>query len=45
LRPRNRPQERVLGPMHYMNAYGKQLGDSLVDAADPFRSEHGVLEL
>jgi bacillithiol synthase len=45
LRPRNRPQERVLGPLHYLNAYGKQLGDVLVDAADPFRSEHGVLEL
>jgi uncharacterized protein YllA (UPF0747 family) len=45
LRPRNRPQERVLGPLAYLNAYGPRLGDVLIDAADPFRTEHGVLEL
>lgn len=45
LRPRSRPQERVLGPLQYLNAYGPRLGEILVDAADPFRIEHGVLEL
>ena len=45
LRPRNRPQERVLGPLQYLNAYGLRLGEVLVDAADPFRIEHAVLEL
>lgn len=45
LRPRNRIQERVLGPMQYLNTYGARLGDVLIDAADPFRIEHGVLEL
>jgi uncharacterized protein YllA (UPF0747 family) len=45
LRPRNRPQERVLGPIAYLNAYGPELGNVLIDAADPFRIEHGVLEL
>lgn len=45
LRPRNRIQERVLGPMQFLNTYGPRLGDVLVDAADPFRIEHGVLEL
>jgi uncharacterized protein YllA (UPF0747 family) len=45
LRPRNRPQERVLGPLSYLAMFGPRLGDVLVDAADPFRIEHGVLEL
>lgn len=45
LRPRNRVQERVFGPLAYLNTYGPRLGDLLVDAADPFRIEHGVLEL
>lgn len=45
LRPRNRPQERVLGPLSYLAVYGPRLGDVLIDAADPFRIEHGVLEL
>ena len=45
LRPRNRPQERVLGPIAYMNSFGPGLADALIDAADPFRIEHGVLEL
>jgi uncharacterized protein YllA (UPF0747 family) len=45
LRPRSRVQERVLGPLAYLNAYGRGLADVLIDAADPFRIEHGVLEL
>ncbi|MBL8750176.1 MAG: bacillithiol biosynthesis BshC [Planctomycetes bacterium] len=45
LRPRTRFQERVLGPLSYLAAYGPSLADVLVDAADPFRIEHGVLEL
>lgn len=45
LRPRSRVQERVLGPIGYLNAYGPALADALIAAADPFRVEHGVLEL
>ena len=45
LRPRSRIQERVLGPLSYLVAYGPGLADTLIDAADPFRIEHGVLEL
>jgi uncharacterized protein YllA (UPF0747 family) len=45
LRPRSRVQERVLGPLAYLNAYGPGLADVLIDAADPFRIEHAVLEL
>jgi uncharacterized protein YllA (UPF0747 family) len=45
LRPRSRMQERVLGPLAYLATYGPRLADLLVDAADPFRIEHGVLEL
>lgn len=45
LRPRSRPQERVLGPLQYLVSFGPHLVDAIVDAADPFRIEHGVLEL
>ncbi len=45
LRPRNRIQERVLGPIAYLNTYGPRFADLLIEAADPFRIEHGVLEL
>ena len=45
LRPRSRIQERVFGPLTYLNSYGPRLADELVDAADPFRIDHGVLEL
>jgi len=45
LRPRGRVQERVLGPLAYLAMHGPRFGDLLVDAADPFRIEHGVLEL
>ncbi len=45
LRPRARMQERVFGPVAFLNAYGPRLADELIGAADPFRVEHGVLEL
>lgn len=45
LRPRSRIQERVFGPIAFLNSYGPRLADELVAAADPFRIEHGVLEL
>lgn len=45
LRPRNRIQERVLGPLTFLATYGPRFGEMLVEAADPFRIEHGVLEL
>ncbi|MFY9344638.1 MAG: bacillithiol biosynthesis BshC [Planctomycetota bacterium] len=45
LRPRNRIQERVLGPVAYLAVWGPRFADMLIDAADPFRIEHGVLEL
>ncbi len=45
LRPRSRIQERVLGPLAYLNTFGPALADTLIEAADPFRIEHGVLEL
>jgi uncharacterized protein YllA (UPF0747 family) len=45
LRPRGRPQERVLTALPFLVAHGKELADLVIDAADPFRLEHGVLEL
>jgi uncharacterized protein YllA (UPF0747 family) len=45
LRPRGRLQERVLSPLPFLVAHGRDLADWLVDAADPFQVEHGVLEL
>lgn len=45
LRPRGRLQERVLSPLLFLAAHGPRLADWLIDAADPFRAEHGVLEL
>jgi uncharacterized protein YllA (UPF0747 family) len=45
LRPRGRLQERVLGPLTFLVAHGQSLGTSLIEAADPFAVEHGVLEL
>jgi hypothetical protein len=35
----------VLGPIAYLNNFGPRLADAVIDAADPFRIEHGVLEL
>ncbi len=45
LRPRQRFQERVLGPLSFLNTYGPDLAERLVAAADPFRIEHGIVEL
>ncbi|HLQ39242.1 MAG TPA: bacillithiol biosynthesis BshC, partial [Planctomycetota bacterium] len=45
LRPRGRLQERVLPALPFLLAHGHDLAGWLIDAADPFRIEHGVLEL
>jgi uncharacterized protein YllA (UPF0747 family) len=45
LRPRGRPQERVLTVLPFMTTHGPDLGRYLVGAADPFTANHGVLEL
>ena len=45
LRPRGRMQERVLGPLSYLVSHGPSLANTLIESADPFRIEHGVLEL
>ncbi|GAB4136094.1 MAG: bacillithiol biosynthesis cysteine-adding enzyme BshC [Planctomycetota bacterium] len=45
LRPRGRLQERVLSPLQFLCSYGPALADWIVEAADPFHTEHGVLEL
>ena len=45
LRPRGRPQERVLTALPFLAAHGPNLADLLVGAADPFTTGHGVLEL
>ncbi|MBX3462606.1 MAG: bacillithiol biosynthesis BshC [Planctomycetes bacterium] len=45
LRPRSRLQERVFGPLAFLAAHGPALADAVIAAADPFRIEHGVLEL
>lgn len=45
LRPRGRLQERVLVALPSMVSHGPKIGPLLVDAADPFATEHGVLEL
>lgn len=45
LRPRGRMQERVLGPVSFLAAHGPSLADALLEAAQPFVAEHGVLEL
>jgi uncharacterized protein YllA (UPF0747 family) len=45
LRPRSRVQERVFGPISFLNSYGPRLAEELIGAADPFVIEHGVLEL
>jgi uncharacterized protein YllA (UPF0747 family) len=44
LRPRGRLQERVFGPLTFLAAH-RDLGDSILGAADPFSVEHGILEL
>lgn len=45
LRPRSRVQERVFGPVAFLNSYGPRLAEELIAAADAFVIEHGVLEL
>jgi uncharacterized protein YllA (UPF0747 family) len=45
LRPKGRPQERVLTVLPFLAAHGPELADMLVGAADPFSTSHGVLEL
>ena len=45
LRPKGRPQERILTVLPFLAAHGPKLADLLVDAADPFTTGHGVLEL
>lgn len=45
LRPRGRLQERVLSPLPFMARHGSELGERLVQAADPFASGHGMLSL
>ncbi len=45
LRPRGRMQERVIPVLPYLVNHGPALADLLVEAADPFATNHGVLEL
>lgn len=45
LQPKGRPQERVLCALPALVSHGQKLGKLLVEAADPFAIEHGVLEL
>lgn len=44
LRPRGRLQERVLVALPMLVLHGPGFGKTLVDAADPFGMDHGVLE-
>lgn len=45
LRPRGRLQERVLTAVPFLVTHGDSLSQDLVEAADPFALEHGVIEL
>lgn len=45
LRPRGRHQERVLTAVPFLVTHGASLSRDLVEAADPFALEHGVIEL
>lgn len=45
LRPRGRLQERVLGPLTFLAAHGPGLATAVLEAAEPFNVEHGILEL
>ena len=45
LRPKGRPQERVLTPLPFLTAHGRALAEDLVAAADPFTTGHAILEL
>ena len=45
LRPRGRLQERVLTVYPFLVTHGEELARAIVESADPFVLEHGVLEL
>lgn len=45
LRPRGRLQERVLTVVPFLVTHGEALSRDLIEAADPFALEHGVVEL
>ena len=45
LRPKGRPQERVLSVLPFLVAHGPALANDLLAAADPFSIQHGVVEL
>ncbi len=45
LKPRGRLQERVLTAVPFLVSHGESLAPVLIDAADPFGLEHGVVEL
>ncbi|MHC5063781.1 MAG: bacillithiol biosynthesis protein BshC [Planctomycetota bacterium] len=45
LRPRSRLQERVLNVLPFLVSHGVDIADHLIEAADPFATNHGVLDL
>ena len=45
LRPRGRPQERMLTVLPFLATHGPPLGEYLIEAADPFTTNHAILEL
>lgn len=45
LYPNGQPQERVLGTLAYLCAFGTSWVDDLLEAIDPFPTEHLVLDL
>jgi uncharacterized protein YllA (UPF0747 family) len=45
LRPRGRVQERVLGILPFLVSHGNGIALDIIAAADPFGTQHGVLEL
>ncbi len=45
LRPRGRLQERVLPPFPALVMHGEALGGALIEAADPFATDHAILHL
>jgi bacillithiol synthase len=45
LRPRDEPQERVLGPLPFVARFGDEWIFELLEAMDPFSSDHLVVHL
>ncbi len=45
LRPRGRLQERVLNVLPFLVTHGRAIAGPILEAADPFGVQHGVLEL